>query len=422
MKQSKILVLLASLALMMSACSTENSTAEEDIDILPEVTIPSVLPVPTYEVTAPSNGLLFGNDNENILNWIKKIVSSTSKNKDYKKIQLTYQTLDQNNKPVKVSAIVTYPEGKAINRVYLVNHGTHLGNLMIPSNGIFIEESIASSGAICIFPDYIGLGDSEKHAELYLNAEVQGRTSTDALLVLLDYAKRKELIGNDFETYIMGYSQGGAASLATLRYIQSMPEAQQQELHLKKVYCGDGPYDLRGTFETYMSDYKQGKGMGLPAVIPMVLSSMFHSYAEETKDISYKDLFTTKAWLSGVPKAIYDNNASVLDVVALWMNFNLDDVLDMKYLNSHPEVLELMFELMDRQNLTKGWELKYPTHFIHANPDAVVPFSNYEAAEKGLKNEFFEGEVVEGNSDEAPLKQHGTCMSLFIKNATDGNF
>lgn len=415
-----MMLFIAMLSMMMTACSGEHElTNEEKEEEVVE------LPVPPYEEASGYQSPGAGVGNLDIMKWIKGTIGELSKGKNYSKVGIEYETLDQDSLPVKVSAVITIPNNvETIDRVYLVNHGTHMGNLMVPSSGIFIEESIASSGALCIFPDYIGLGSSKmSHCELYLNAAVHARTSIDALLVLLDYAKQKNLnLSEDFGTYIMGYSQGGAVSLATLRGIQQMPEAQQKLLHLKKVYCGDGPYDLRRTFETYMSDYEQGKPMGLPAVIPMVLSSMFHSYAEETKNINYKDLFTLKAWLTGVPKAIYDNDASVIDVVALWKNFDLGDVLNMKYINAHPDEFNLLLSLMERQNLTTGWELKYPVHFLHSDPDAVVPFANYEAAEQGLKNEFFEGEVVAGDPTAAPLLQHGTGMKVFIANATDNSF
>lgn len=417
MKQKSILFMLISFMMMMSSCSSDEPTVTEEEE-------EAVLPVPEYNEYTPKI-ILSDRDgvNVDVLKFIKSTISSTTKGKNYKKVNIEYVTLDQDNKPVKVSAIVTVPNEGHISRVYLVNHGTHIGKLMVPSKGNFIEEGIASSGALCIFPDYIGLGISEDHPELYLNAEVHGRTSTDALLVLLDYAKQKGLdLDENFETYIMGYSQGGSVSLATLRHIQQMPLPQQKLLHLKKVYCGDGPYDLRRTFETYISDYNEGKEMGLPAVIPMVLSSMFHSYANETKDIEYKKLFTTKAWLTGVPKAVYDNKANVIDVILLWNGYTLGDVLDMDYIDKHPDEFNLLLNLMERQNLTTGWELKYPVHFLHADPDGVVPFSNYEAAEKGLKNSFFEGEVVPGDAEAKPLMQHGTCMSTFIENATNGNF
>lgn len=440
MKTNHILYLLFVMIMAMSGCSKDHQLEPEppfnpapsdtitpvdstSTDTIP-VLVPDTLPVPAYSVSPnvvyPSTT---GVVNTIMLNWIKDTIKKVSGDTNYATLQATYETPDQSGAMVKASAIITVPKTDSIKRVYLVNHGTQIGSLMVPSSGVFIEESIASTGALCIFPDYIGLGLSSTHPELYLNAKVHGSTSTDALLVLLDYAKQAKLpLAEDFETYIVGYSQGGAVSLATLRHIQQMPEGQQKLLHLKKVFCGDGPYDLRGTFESYMDDYKAGKKMGLATVIPMVLTTMFHSYPEELKDVNYKDLFTLKAWLTGVPKAIYDNKENLADVMLLWMNYDLDDVLNVKYVEEHPKEFELLLELMERQDLTKGWELKYPTHFIHANPDPVVPFSNYEAVEKNLKNEMFEGEVVDPGEGNGPLLQHGVVMVTFLEKIMNGDF
>lgn len=414
MKKLNRIISLIALLLVVTACSKDTPIVEpfQHFQSSPEyITHKDTLDTgPGYEETE-------------LTKWIWDLKKKLAKDKQYDTYKVQYKTLDQNNVPVTASALITVPKDGPVSRVYLVNHGTHIGRLMVPTLGMCVEEVVATSGALCIFPDYIGLGDSSDHVELYLNAEVHGRTSTDALKVLLDFAKKEKVdLKPDFDTYIMGYSQGGAVSLATLKHIQQLPDYEQAMLHLKKVYCGDGPYDLRQTFETYMSDYEQGKPLGLPAVIPMVLSSMFHSYPNETRNINYKDLFTTKAWLTGVPKAIYNNDENMLDVMVLMSRFDLGDVLDMRYINRHQDEFNLLLSLMERQNLTKGWELKYPCRFLHANPDAVVPFSNYEAAFKGLNNNMFEAEAIDGDPEAEPMQQHGTGMKQFLQNVMDENF
>lgn len=90
--------------------------------------------------------------------------------------------------------------------------------------------------ALCILPDYIGLGSSAKHPDLYLNHEVHGRTSVDALLTLLDFAKARKLpLDSNYKTTIFGYSQGGSVSLASLRRVQELDAATQSRLHLQHV-------------------------------------------------------------------------------------------------------------------------------------------------------------------------------------------
>ncbi len=333
----------------------------------------------------------------------------------YKSVHVTYETLDEANKPVSASALIVYPLFKKIKNVMLINHGTQIGAMMIPSNHTSVESVMAATGSLCILPDYIGLGTTSDHPDLYLNSEVHGRTSVDALLTLLDYAEQKNIsLDSNYDTYILGYSQGGAVSLASLRRVQQLDAATQNRLHLKKVYCGDGPYDLRLTFETYLSDLENGKDMALGSVIPTVINSMFNSYPEEMAGINYEDFFTAWALKTGVPQAIRQNKEDILDMIVKWNGASLDQILNFDYLNAHPEHLDRLLQMMDRQNLCKGWMPKYPLKLIHSNPDGVVPFANFEEAYANLKNEYMEEPIIITPTTDNALLQHINGMLVMI--------
>ena len=334
----------------------------------------------------------------------------------YKTVHVTYETLDEANKPVTASALIVYPLFKKIKNVMLINHGTQIGAMMIPSNYTSVESVMAATGSLCILPDYIGLGSSSDHPDLYLNSEVHGRTSVDALLTLLDYAKDKNLyLDNNYDTYILGYSQGGAVSLASLRRVQQLDAATQSRLHLRKVYCGDGPYDLRLTFETYLSDLENGKDMALGSLIPTVINSMFNSNPADMAGINYEDFFTEWALKTGVPQAIRQNKENVADMIIKWNGASLDEILDFDYLNAHPEHLDRLLQVMDRQNLCKGWMPQYPLKLIHSNPDGVVPFGNFEEAYANLKNSYvLEPTIITPKTSNA-LLQHINGMLVMIE-------
>jgi len=309
----------------------------------------------------------------------------------YKTVKITYQTVDQDNQPVTASALIVYPLLRKIKEVLLLNHGTHMGVMMVPTNYTSVEAIMAATGALCIMPDYIGLGASKNHPDLYLNEDVHGRTSVDALLTLLDYAKEKKLnLDSNYKTYIAGYSQGGSVSLASLRRVQQLDAATQKRINLQRVFCGDGPYDLRRTFETYMEEYEEGKDMGLGSVVPMVINSMFNSYPSEVADINYEDFFTEWALNKGVPQAIRNNSEDLFDVMLKFNGANLGDILNIDYIQQNPEHLNRLLSLMDRQNLCVGWEPQYRLKLLHCNPDGVVPFSNFEEAYENLNNEYME--------------------------------
>ena len=336
----------------------------------------------------------------------------------YKTARITYTTTDQNMQPVTASALIVYPLFTKMHKVMLINHGTQIGFMMIPTNFTSVEAVMAATGSFCVMPDYIGLGASKDHADLYLNHDVHGRTSIDALLAGLDYAEEKGLkLCDDYKTHILGYSQGGSVSLASLREVQRRDKATQARINLDRVFCGDGPYDLSRTFQSYIEDYNEGKKMGLGAVIPMVINSMFNSYPDEVANINYKDFFTEKCWNTGVPEAIRNNSEDVLDVVVKLNGWKLNEIMDMDYTSQNPEDLQLLISLMDRQNLCKGWSPEYKLKLLHCNPDGVVPFSNFEEAEQYLKNDNVETEVVNINTSliSDPLLQHVYGMMVMLK-------
>ena len=336
----------------------------------------------------------------------------------YKTVRVEYTTPDQDGTPTKASALIVYPLCKKIEKVMLINHGTQIGFMMVPTNYTSVEAIMAATGALCVMPDYIGLGSSKKHPDLYLNHDVHGRTSIDALLALLDYAKAKRLpLDSNYKTTILGYSQGGSVSLASLRRVQQLDKATQDRIRLEQVYCGDGPYDLRRTFKTYMEDYKAGKKMGLGSVIPLVINSMFNSYPSEMEGIRYEDFFTAETLKTGVPQAIRANSEGILDMIVKLNGKNLDQILNLPYLEANPEHLERLLGLMDRQNLCKGWKPEYKLHLMHCNPDGVVPFSNFEEAVELLSNDKVTTQVVNINTKllSEPLLQHIYGMLVMME-------
>jgi len=342
----------------------------------------------------------------------------------YKVVKVNYQTLDQSNNEVTASALIVYPLLRKITNVMLINHGTHIGFAMIPTKYTSVEAIMAATGALSILPDYIGLGASADHPDLYLNEEVHGRTSVDALLTLLDYAKAKKLnLASDYKTYIAGYSQGGAVSLASLRRVQQLDQATQKRINLQKVFCGDGQYDLRLTFENYLSDFENGKDLALGSVVPTVINSMFNSYPEEMADINYEDFFTEWALSTGVPQAIHNNDENVIDMMLKFNGKNLDEILNMQYLEDEPEHLNRLLTMMDRQNLCHGWAPQYSLKLLHCNPDGVVPFANFEEAYEGLNNEYMEDpEVVDIKLLSNPLLIHIYGMLVMVDEVLDGSF
>ena len=65
-------------------------------------------------------------------------------------------------------------------------------------------------------------------------------------------------IKSDWRTFAIGYSQGGAVTLALQRLIEE--EGLAGQLHFRGSICGDGPYDLIETMRYYFDD--DGRRLG----------------------------------------------------------------------------------------------------------------------------------------------------------------
>jgi len=303
----------------------------------------------------------------------------------YKTARVNYTSVDENGDDATVSALIVYPMLRSMDKVLLINHGTHVGVFMVPTYYTAVEAVLGASGGLCILPDYLGVGGSNDRHDLYLNEELNGHFSIDALLTLMQYAEDEDLrLEDGYKTYIAGYSQGGAVSLAALRQFQRMSKEEQARFNLQRVICGDGPYDLRATFDQYVKDHEAGEKIGMGAVIANVINGMYWSYQVEMGQYNYEDYFTDWALSTGVPQAVYNNQADLFDMLFTFKGKTLGDILDMEFIAENKDAYETLLSMMDRQDLCHGWTPEYPLRFFHCNPDYVVPYVNFEKAYEGL--------------------------------------
>jgi len=103
-------------------------------------------------------------------------------------------------------------------------------------------EYIASAGYVVIIADYLGFGASKDMAHPYLHKESTVRTVVDLLRAVAEF---DEDVAKDIsvttDCFIMGYSQGGWATMALL---DALENDYSSEFTVKAASAGAGPYDL----------------------------------------------------------------------------------------------------------------------------------------------------------------------------------
>ena len=116
------------------------------------------------------------------------------------------------------------------------------------------------SRCIIIAPDYEGYGITKDRPHPYLSERITAQQVIDGVRYGLELYEKCVSEGtlnilpmkSDWRSFSMGYSQGGAVSLAVHRHIEE--KGLTDELRFQGTLCGDGPYDLINTIRFYLED------------------------------------------------------------------------------------------------------------------------------------------------------------------------
>jgi len=287
---------------------------------------------------------------------------------------------------------------------------------------------------IVIAPDYEGYGVTKDTPHPYLSQRLTAQQMIDGVKYGLELYK-KETTGSmtllpmksDWRSFCMGFSQGGAVSLATHREIEEQGLAD--ELHFQGSLCGDGPYDLIATMRYYIEDdgtsygvetpHRKGK-VTLPVVVPLILKGMFETHPD-MKAYKIEDFLSQQLIDTGVLSWIDSKAYTTAEIAEKWYA-QLQTGIDTLGRHYSPEQMADLFEgqsaktlwgkidkifspavneyMSDASNfeavpdvaanapqamhraladnsLITGWEPKHRIQFFHSKADVIVPYGNY---------------------------------------------
>ena len=292
------------------------------------------------------------------------------------------------------------------------------------------------SRCIVIAPDYEGYGVTKDTPHPYLSQRLTAQQMVDGVRYGLELYQKvaKESASllpmkSDWRSFCIGYSQGGAVSLATHREIEEQGLAD--ELHFQGSLCGDGPYDLVATMRYYIEDDGMSYGMEtqhskgmvtLPVVVPLILKGMFETHPDM---VSYKidDFLSQQLLDTGVLGWIDSKAYSTNEIAKKWYG-QLQTGIDTPDRHYTPEQMSEMFvspkvnkvwgkiekmftpavyeylsdashfdavpetpvsapQVLHRaltdNSLITGWEPQHRIQFFHSKADVIVPYINYLA-------------------------------------------
>ena len=286
-----------------------------------------------------------------------------------------YKSIDVDGQPTILSGKVILPAKGPIKRYILVSHYTIASNKEAPSNIFSLEGLLVKLGYALIIPDYIGYGITVDKVHPYLVMELTATNVLDMYYAVVPFLEKAGCAPEHDDIYLMGYSQGGATTMA----VQHAIEHHDKPIKIRRVFAGGGPYDIKYTYdqfvETNWASYPCAvpimmQGMVVGNKLDLDMSKMMKPFIYENLD----DWVNSKRYTAGQINALLGTNVTSELLTPLGMN------------RTSQEVSELYKAMVNNSILTYSWTPKAPVFMFHSMDDDVVPFENAMRAKSKWKN------------------------------------
>ncbi len=298
---------------------------------------------------------------------------------DYYKI--TYNTVDVHGEPTIASGAVGIPKSDNcdVHGMIMYCHGTVLRKQDVPSANNMESQApkvFAGQGYISCAPDYLGLGVNPG-LHPYVHAQSQATASVDMYFATKEFIESMGDIHHNGELFITGYSQGGHASMATIKYAQD--NGLLEEMGIKAGAPCSGPYNMSGSqAEVLLS----GEPYTNPGYVVYLLKSYELAYGTIYNELS--DIIQSPYHEIVLPYFDGMQNEYDMSVVNDLLPQSLPDLLvdtvlaNMASNDNHP----IWKALRDNDNY--DWAPQIPMRLYYCNGDEQVPFENSVVARDSM--------------------------------------
>ena len=283
-------------------------------------------------------------------------------------IQLSgvYQSIDLDGNPITLSGKVILPAKGPIKRYILVSHYTITSNAEAPSNTFSLEGLLVKLGYALIIPDYLGYGVTADHIHPYLVMDITARNVLDMYYAVVPFMEAAGYAPEHDDIYLMGYSQGGATTMAVQHLIE---HHEIDNIKIRRVFAGGGPYDVKATYdqfiETNLAMY--------PCAVPVMLQGVV---VGNKLDVDMQSLMAPYIY-ENLDEWVNSKRYTTGQINSLLGTKITSELLTPKGMDrTSKEVSELYKSLTDNSILSYSWIPKAPVFIMHSIDDDVVPYEN----------------------------------------------
>lgn len=278
---------------------------------------------------------------------------------------ITYRTIFMGEE-VTASGLVCIPSVPGTYPVLSFQNGTNTLHSAAPTADpqalqYQLIEYVAGTGYVVIIPDYLGFGASEQMAHPYLHKESTTQSIIDMFYSLTEF---DEDVAKDVsitnECYLIGYSQGGWATLALL---ETMEKDYTGDFTVKAASGGAGAYDLN-----WVNEYVLGQTQYSMPIYLAYIANAYTEYDLYTNDLA--DIFN--APYAGRINGLFDG-LHTSEQINAQLNVNISELFKSEYISGYATapMYQSVRDAMTT-NSVQGWDSNVPVLFLHGTADTHV--------------------------------------------------
>ena len=292
----------------------------------------------------------------------------------------TYPSYDNDWNPITLSGKVMLPKKGHPKRMILVSHYTVCSNAEAPSNCFSLEGVLVNLGYGLIIPDYMGYGITANEVHPYLVMDMTARNVVDMYLAVRPWLDAIDRLPEDPKLDLMGYSQGGANTMAVQHLIETeyFDDSSMDFISLHRVFAGGGPYDVKATYERFVNT----DTAGYPVAVPLVLQGMIkgNKLKMELSDMMKPRLCDhMDDWINSKKFT----SAQINQLIGTKVTHEL--LTDEAMMQKSDKVAELYKAMTANSIVAQNWEPEASVYIMHSMDDETVPYTNATRAKSKWK-------------------------------------
>ena len=324
-------------------------------------------------------------DGEMVVNFSQELMKKTLISKGiieqngtafgYIAYAIPYTTTDESGKEVKVSGLMTVPDGmpEAVSTqigysIVSDDHGTIFANIdaptvfarsqNVPDGSAIILTSMA--GFVTLQPDYIGFGDSSEHYHPFILRKSLANATVDFIKAAKSFAIKNSIKLNG-QVFVTGYSEGGYAAMATLQKIEA-----DGEMTVDLTAPMAGPYALNTMAMVVLSR----PTLSVPSFMANVAYAYAKAYSKPVTDLINEpyasmldDLFNG------------ENNRTEIDPKLTQTTTGINGLFVQEFVTDFFSNPDNWFKKAVVENNLDAWVPKSSVRLIHCIGDDVIPYA-----------------------------------------------